>query len=91
MPDCGQHRVPKTFHTIDGSESFLDRTLGQIGVPPWDVLAGRHGLEQRFYEFAGDRGEVLGPLNEPGKKRDSPHLPERPGVCVAPTGTVPFP
>ena len=64
-PDCGQHRVPKTFHTIDGREPFLDRTLGEIGVPPWDVLAGRRGLEQRFYEFAGDRREVLGPL-EPG-------------------------
>jgi molybdopterin/thiamine biosynthesis adenylyltransferase len=61
-PRCGEHRVPKTFHTIDGRESFLDRTLGEIGVPPWDVLAGRRGLEQRFYEFAGDRQEVLGPL-----------------------------
>ncbi len=61
-PRCGEHRVPKTFHTIDGHEPFLDRTLGEIGVPPWDVLAGRRGLEQRFYEFAGDRREVLGPL-----------------------------
>ena len=63
-PRCGEHRVPKMFHTIDGREPFLDRTLGEIGVPPWDVLAGRRGLEQRFYEFAGDRQEVLGPLRE---------------------------
>ncbi len=61
-PGCGGHRVPKTFHTIDGREPFLDRTLEEIGVPPWDVLAGRRGLEQRFYEFAGDRREVLGTL-----------------------------
>ncbi len=61
-PRCREHRVPKTFHTIDGREPFLDRTLGQLGVPPWDVLAGRRGLEQRFYEFAGDRQAVLGPL-----------------------------
>ena len=61
-PRCREHRVLKTFHTIDGRESFLDRTLGQLGVPPWDVLAGRCGLEQHFYEFAGDRAEVLGPL-----------------------------
>jgi adenylyltransferase/sulfurtransferase len=63
-PRCREHRVPKTFHTIDGREPFLHRTLGEIGVPPWDVLAGRRGLEQRFYEFAGDRQEVLGPLIE---------------------------
>jgi molybdopterin/thiamine biosynthesis adenylyltransferase len=61
-PRCREHRVPKTFHTIDGREPFLDRTLGEVGVPPWDVLAGRAGMEQRLYEFAGDRREVLGPL-----------------------------
>jgi len=61
-PRCGEPRRPKMFHTVDGSESFLDRTLGQIGVPPWDILAGRSGLEQRFYEFAGDSHDVLGPL-----------------------------
>ncbi len=72
-PDCGEHRVPKTFHTIDGRETFLDRTLGAIGIPPWDVLAGRRGLEQRFYEFAGDRREVLGPLDL------SPFFLEAPG------------
>ena len=61
-PACGGDRVPNTFHVIDGREGFLDQTLGQIGVPPWDVLAGRRGLEQQFYEFIGDRGDVLGPL-----------------------------
>ena len=61
-PRCGQHRIPQTFHTIDGREPLLDRTLAQIGVPPWDVLAGRRGMDQRFYEFAGDRPGVLGTL-----------------------------
>jgi adenylyltransferase/sulfurtransferase len=61
-PKCNQHRTPNLYHTIDGSESFLDRTLGELGIPPWDVLAGRCGLEQAFYEFAGDRASVLGPV-----------------------------
>ena len=39
-PQCGEHRVPKAFHTIHGGESFLDRTLAEIGVPAWDVLGG---------------------------------------------------
>ena len=61
-PRCQQDRVPKTFHTIDGHEPLLDRTLGQLGIPPWDVLAGRRGIDECFYEFAGDRHDVLGPL-----------------------------
>jgi adenylyltransferase/sulfurtransferase len=61
-PTCGEHRVPQTYHTIDGSEPFLERTLAELGVPLWDVLGARAGLEQRFYEFAGDRAAVLGPL-----------------------------
>ena len=59
-PKCGDNRIPHTFHTIDGSEDFLDRTLRDIGVPSWDVLAGRRGMEQRFYEFRHDSTDLLG-------------------------------
>ena len=61
-PTCGENRTPEIYHTLDGSESFLDQSLAALGVPPWDVVAGRMGMEQRFYEFAGDAPEVLGPL-----------------------------
>jgi adenylyltransferase/sulfurtransferase len=62
-PSCGEQRAPTIYHTIDGRDRDLaDRTLGEIGVPAWDVLAGRAGLRQRFYEFQGDREAVLGPL-----------------------------
>ncbi len=64
-PTCGQQRAPRMYHTIDGDvnssdeRSLLDRALGEIGVPAWDVLAGRSGTEQRYYEFTGDRDTVL--------------------------------
>jgi molybdopterin/thiamine biosynthesis adenylyltransferase len=62
-PRCGEHRAPRLYHTIDGRDrAVLDRPLGALGVPAWDVLAGRAGLRQQFYEFAGDRETVLGPL-----------------------------
>ncbi len=61
-PTCGEHRAPNVYHTIDGGEAFLDRTLAELGVPPWDVLGGRCGMNQAFYEFAGDRAAVLGPV-----------------------------
>ena len=63
-PRCGQPRTPAMFHTIDGrGADLLDLTLGEIGIPPWDVLGGRAGMDQRFYEFGGDRSLVLGPLS----------------------------
>ena len=61
-PRCGQPRAPTFFHTIDGRQiqRSTTRTLGTIGIPPWDVLGGRAGVDQRFYEFSGDRSLVLG-------------------------------
>ena len=61
-PRCGADRVPQMFHTVDGSESFLDRTLANIGVPAWDILTARCGMRQKFYEFCGDAPHVLGNL-----------------------------
>lgn len=64
-PRCDANRVPEMAHTLDANVSCVDRTLAEIGIPRWDVLAGRAGHEQRFYEFGGDRDWVLGQTPEP--------------------------
>lgn len=62
-PRCGGHRTPRLYHTIDGGDrAILDRTLGALGIPAWDILTGRAGMHQRSYEFTGDRNAVLGSL-----------------------------
>jgi molybdopterin/thiamine biosynthesis adenylyltransferase len=61
-PHCGGHRTPNMYHTLDASSGLLDRTLGELGVPAWDVLVGRNGTNQIAYEFAGDSESVLGEL-----------------------------
>lgn len=62
-PKCRQPRTPSIYHTITGREPFVrSRTLGELGIPPWEVLTGRSGMQQRFYELAGDRADVLGCL-----------------------------
>ena len=61
-PECGEHRTPNVYHTIGDNPALLDRTLGELGVPPWDIIGGRSGLNLRYYEFAGDKAAVLGPL-----------------------------
>ncbi len=61
------------FHTIDGRRAgVLDLTLGEIGVPPWDVLGGRSGMDQRFYELSGDRDLVLGRAGRRRQISDAP-------------------
>jgi predicted nucleic-acid-binding Zn-ribbon protein len=61
-PKCGGHRVPEMYHTLGDRDDRLDKTLGELGVPPWDILCGRSGEQQCGYEFAGDKSLVLGHL-----------------------------
>ena len=79
-PQCGEHRTPNVYHTIDGTEPFLDRTLAELGVPLWDVLGGRCGMTQAFYEFSGDRAAVLVTIvisRTPKMKFAMPDKPDR--------------
>jgi len=58
-PKCGQVREPEMTHSISGDEPFLDRTLAEVGIPPYDVVTGRVGLEMVHWLLAGDRDEVM--------------------------------
>jgi molybdopterin/thiamine biosynthesis adenylyltransferase len=58
-PHCSSHRVPRFTHIFDGTEDFLYKTLDEIGVPPFEVITGREGLNQIFMELSLDRYEVL--------------------------------
>ena len=59
-PQCKTPRTPNIYHTIDDDAKLKDRTLDELGIPPWEILAGRAGMEYRFYEFQGDRQMMLG-------------------------------
>lgn len=63
-PSCGETRTPNFYHTLGAGSDLLDRSLGDLGVPAWDILGGRAGMRQHFYEFTGDRARALGPLEE---------------------------
>jgi adenylyltransferase/sulfurtransferase len=52
---CAGEVFPVFTHTVTGSESFLDRTLHEIGVPPLHILSGRIGTAYQFFELTGDR------------------------------------
>ena len=64
-PSCGEkHREVVTFYKIRGTESFLSRTLEEIGVPAFDIVIARGSGRAVGFELAGDGSAVLGPLND---------------------------
>lgn len=63
-PACRAHRVVEIASSIsrDGDVD-LAQTPADLGLPPWDVVVARAGLEaQQAWWFDGDRARVLGPL-----------------------------
>ena len=62
-PYCNDtRREVVTFYKFNGSESFANRTLREIGVPPFDIIIARIGDRMIGLELTGDVHEVLGPL-----------------------------
>ncbi len=61
-PECGKTMRFETFHTLTGEEDFLNKTLGEIGIPPLHIFCGRRGMEERYYECTGDEAAVFAGL-----------------------------
>jgi len=59
-PGCGGMRRPEFTHSIQGNEPYLDMTLKDAGIPPFDILTARDGLKMVHFELGGDREEALG-------------------------------
>jgi hypothetical protein len=51
-----------TFFKIRGDEAFLNLTLADIGVPPFDIVMARNGTRAIGFELMGDSAQVLGSL-----------------------------
>ena len=49
-----------SFHSLNGTEYFLSKTLFEVGIPLMHVVGGRVGIEETiYYEFDGDKEEVF--------------------------------
>lgn len=58
-PACGKAMTFQSFHTLDGTEEFLDKTPSEIGLPPLHIVAGRCGMDMQYFEFSDDCEEVF--------------------------------
>ena len=61
-PDCKSRRDVVTFNKIRGNEPFLDRTLAQIGIPPFDIVTIRATGRSIGLEFSADASKTLAAL-----------------------------
>jgi hypothetical protein len=51
-----------TVHNYQGNETFGDKPLEHIGLPPFDILTARSKDREVHYLLAGDADRVLGKL-----------------------------
>ncbi|MDX1663221.1 MAG: ThiF family adenylyltransferase [Candidatus Promineifilaceae bacterium] len=58
-PHCGTQREMTLTHRIEGDESFLDRTLAEMDVPPLGIVRGRRDQEKIYFELTGDKAAVF--------------------------------
>ncbi len=61
---CGMSMQFDTVHTIRGEETYLDKTLYEIGIPMYHIICVRKGTECIYYELSKDKTAVLGGLFE---------------------------
>lgn len=51
---CGSELFPKFFHSITAGSPLLDKSVGEIGLPAWEIVWGRKGNHSLGVEMAGD-------------------------------------
>ena len=61
-PSCETMREVVTAHNFTGVESYGNRTLLELGLPPFDIFSARNASRDVHILVAGDRKVALGPL-----------------------------
>jgi molybdopterin/thiamine biosynthesis adenylyltransferase len=65
-PSDGKMRVVQAIHSYDGSQTFGNRKLTQLGLPRFDIFTARRADREIGYLLSGDAPLVLGPLAKVG-------------------------
>jgi adenylyltransferase/sulfurtransferase len=53
-PSCGRERAPRLLHSVSSGSKELGMTVGDIGLPSWDIVWARKGEQVIGIELAGD-------------------------------------
>lgn len=58
-PACGGRREMEMTHRIDGTETYLSRTLTQIDIPSLGIIRANNGKDRIYLELTGDKATFL--------------------------------
>jgi adenylyltransferase/sulfurtransferase len=58
-PACQEKRIPELMHGINGTEPYIDMTLAQIGIPAFDIICGRIGMNSVPFCLDGDADSIF--------------------------------
>jgi molybdopterin/thiamine biosynthesis adenylyltransferase len=56
-PDCGTERRPDFAASIAANSPWLEKTVGEFGLPAWDVVWVRRGMKSLGIELGGDASD----------------------------------
>jgi hypothetical protein len=59
-PNCESERRPVTTQSLTGREPFANRPLAEIGIPPFDIISVRRGIDVTGFELSADASLALG-------------------------------
>ncbi len=54
-PECKQPQLPELCHEVSLDDGMADRTLADLGVPPYDMVRVSTAGGEQVYQLAGDR------------------------------------
>lgn len=63
-PQCEQPRRPQRTHEVTGDSELVDRTLAQLGIPPYDLVRVVREDQWHVIALAGDRSDIWSPSTE---------------------------
>jgi molybdopterin/thiamine biosynthesis adenylyltransferase len=63
-PNDGQMRIVHAIHNFDGTQSFGQRKLSELGLPRFDIFTARSASGEIGYLITGDRQFVLGAFSQ---------------------------
>lgn len=59
-PECAKVRVPHMVHFLNRGSLLQDKVLTELGIPPYDIVTARAGMERIHGVLGGDRRLALG-------------------------------
>ena len=68
-PKCRNVMQMQRVHRVERGTPLAKRKLGELGVPPFDIVKVSVGQEVRWVRLAGDRGTVMDWAGQQGERK----------------------